>query len=213
MFISVEGIDKTGKTQLVEKLRAEVEEIPLSVYCTCDPPEYQPWLDLKKKYLDQESTLDPMTEALLFLAGRIDNCMTNIRPKAGKGSIVIADRFSDSWIAYQVPRLKEQLGGRENAELFLEGLHNDLLANDYLIDPDITVLIDEVPEVALERGLDEPRTKFERKENLKEVREVYLSLVEKSRDRIRLVTVNNGDLDSALKEAEEIVLREVHESQ
>ncbi len=212
MFVSVEGIDKTGKTNLVDELRQKIEGISLSVHCTCDPPEYPPWSDLKKSYLDEESSLNPMSEALLFLAGRIDNYRTNIQPEISQGSIVVADRFSDSWIAYQVPRLKEHLGGQGEAMLFLQRIHNSMLDAGYLVDPDITVLIDEIPETALERAPDVPRTKFERKENLGEVREVYLSLAEKFSHRIKLVTVINGDLTSALKEAEEIVLKEVYES-
>lgn len=211
MFVSIEGIDKTGKTELVSGLREKLEKISLSVHCTSDPPDYSPWSDIKPHWLDEESQLNPMSEAFLFLAGRIDNYMTFIKPELGKGSVVVVDRFSDSWIAYQSPRLAGHLGGQENAHALLLDIHNDMLASGFLVDPDITVLIDENPEISLKRAPQVPRTKFETVENLKEVREIYLSLAKRFGHRIRLVRVKNGDLDSALSEAERIVLKEVKE--
>jgi dTMP kinase len=84
----------------------------------------------------------PETEILLFTAARRDHLERTIRPALARGETVISDRFADSTRVYQ---------GVARGEL--RGLVDALHALTIGIEPDLTIVIDMDPKVALHRGL------------------------------------------------------------
>ena len=77
-----------------------------------------------------------MAEALLYAAARAQLVQDIIRPLLAQGTIVLADRFIDSTIAYQ----------GYGRGLSIEGLHqlNSLATGG--LEPDLTILLDILPE-------------------------------------------------------------------
>jgi dTMP kinase len=56
---------------------------------------------LRKTLLHRDTPLTPLTEALLFIGGRVQLVEERIRPALARGAIVVCDRFHDSTVAYQ----------------------------------------------------------------------------------------------------------------
>ena len=84
----------------------------------------------------------PETEILLFTAARRDHLERTIRPALAMGRDVITDRFADSTRVYQ---------GATRGDL--RGLVDDIHARIIGIEPDLTLILDMDPEIALTRGL------------------------------------------------------------
>jgi len=101
-FITIEGVEGAGKTtqaaRLTDVLRREGHDVVL----TREPGGTELGRRLRQLLLD-ESSLAPtaQTELLLYLADRAEHVERLIRPALDRGSVVIADRFSDSMVAYQ----------------------------------------------------------------------------------------------------------------
>ena len=87
------------------------------------------------------ASLSPRAEALLFAADRAQHVATVIRPALERGAVVVTDRYVDSSVAYQGAGRELEPG--EVARL-------SRWATDGLL-PDLTVLLDLSPEVALQR--------------------------------------------------------------
>ena len=82
------------------------------------------------------------TELLLFTAARRDHLETTIEPALASGKMVICDRFADSTRVYQGAT-------RGDLRSKVDLLHTTMIGRE----PDITIIIDVEPEVALKRGL------------------------------------------------------------
>jgi dTMP kinase len=101
-FITVEGIEGAGKTtqaaRLAETLRRDGHEVVL----TREPGGTELGRTLRRMLLE-DPQLEPAaeTELLLYLADRAEHARRLIGPALARGAVVIADRFSDSTIAYQ----------------------------------------------------------------------------------------------------------------
>ena len=78
------------------------------------------------------ASLQPWTEALLFNAGRVQLLAEVILPALERGTVVIADRFTDSTLAYQG-------GGRGVDQQALLRLHRDCCDDIW---PDLTIYLD-----------------------------------------------------------------------
>ena len=100
-FISLEGIDGAGKSTQGAALAGELSRSGRDVV-TLRPSDTQLG-DLVRGYLLQhhQVRIDPWTEALLFIAGRVQLLRERILPALQAGAVVIADRYADSTLAYQ----------------------------------------------------------------------------------------------------------------
>lgn len=84
----------------------------------------------------------PATEALLFMAARLDHIETRIRPALAHGEWVLCDRFYDSTYVYQ--GFAKQVG-----TAWLDGLYHQLYGQ---FAPDLTLLLDIPVEAGLARA-------------------------------------------------------------
>jgi len=143
LFISLEGIDGSGKStqarRLADWLRAEGHDPVL----TREPGGAPGAEEIRRLLVEGDpDRWSPETEILLFYAARRDHLERTIRPALAAGKVVITDRFADSTRVYQ---------GATRGDL--RGLVDRIHAEVIGIEPDLTLILDMDPDVALTRGL------------------------------------------------------------
>lgn len=101
-FISFEGLDGAGKSTQVASLGAALRADGYDV-CTVRPNDTALGDVISGAVLQHQlsAPLEPWSEALLFNAGRVQLLAEVILPALTAGSVVIADRYTDSTLAYQ----------------------------------------------------------------------------------------------------------------
>ena len=141
-FITFEGGEGCGKSTQVRRLAEHLASRGIEVVLTREPGGTR-LAELIRGLLKDEREDPPCdrSELLLFLAARAQLVRNVIEPALASGKWVLSDRFSDSTFAYQG---------------YGRGLPLDVLrlANDFACDglkPDLTLLLDVRPEVAVAR--------------------------------------------------------------
>jgi dTMP kinase len=143
LFISLEGIDGSGKSTQSRRLAAWLRTQGRDPVLTREPGGAPGAEEIRRLLVEGEpDRWSPETEILLFTAARRDHLERTIRPALAKGRDVITDRFADSTRVYQ---------GATRGDL--RGLVDDIHARVIGIEPDLTLILDMEPEVALTRGL------------------------------------------------------------
>lgn len=159
LFIVFEGIDGSGKGTHAKLLLKWLIKNNYEAVLTTEPTDSDIGKLLREKL--QTGGLDARSEALLFAADRVQHDRY-ISYETQCGRIVISDRYVHSSIAYQGAR-----------GLDIEWIKT---INDSALRPDILILLDIDPELAIERV--NRRSKkgdyFEELEFLKKVRAGYL---------------------------------------
>ena len=176
MLITFEGIDGAGKSTLLKRTVSFLKERGYEVVAYREPGGTPLAEEIRKKLLSRE--LDPVVELFLFEASRASLVKEKVIPDLESGKIVVLDRFVDSTMAYQ------GYGRGLDKELVME-LNNFA---SFGIKPDLTFLIDIEPEVALRRLKEKDR--FEEVSFLKKVREGFLKIAQRERERIRVLDGN-----------------------
>lgn len=98
-FITIEGIDGSGKSTFIPKIQKMIEERFGEVVLTREPGGTPFAEELREIILNKPMT--KMTEVLLAFAARAEHLEELIIPALEKGKFVISDRFTDSTLAYQ----------------------------------------------------------------------------------------------------------------
>jgi dTMP kinase len=102
LFLSIEGIEGSGKTTQIEKIENFLKEKGLRVLRLREPGGTLFGEKLREAILNSESQLHPLAECHLFLASRAQLLKEKILPfLLTPGSAVILDRYVDSTLAYQ----------------------------------------------------------------------------------------------------------------
>lgn len=102
MFITFEGVEGCGKTTQAQMLAARLEERGLRALVTREPGGAAISEQIRAILLDNKNDgMDPMAEALLYVASRAQFVAEVVRPALAAGTIVICDRYVDSTLAYQ----------------------------------------------------------------------------------------------------------------
>lgn len=102
-MIVIEGLDGAGKSTLIAGLIKALGERQIDVMTVREPggtPTAETLRSILKSVNEQES-LTPQTELLLFYAARSQLLENVIKPALAQGKWIIADRFSLSTLAYQ----------------------------------------------------------------------------------------------------------------
>lgn len=101
MFITFEGIDGSGKSTQIERLKKRLEKEGAVVKVFRDPGGPVVSEKIREILLNPNYKIDPVTELLLFSAARSQLMAENVIPTLEEGAVVILDRFYDSTTAYQ----------------------------------------------------------------------------------------------------------------
>jgi len=186
LFITFEGIEGSGKSTQLKRLRTWLEAQGREVVSVREPGSTSIGNRIRGLLLDPEATdMCDETEMLLFAAARAQLVRQVVRPALRRGAMVLCDRYLHSSIAYQ--GWARELG-RERV------LDINRAAIDGLL-PHQVILMDVPVEVALERarkraGLD--RIEQEAIVFHEAVRQGYLA--ERDLDPDRIVVID-GDQD------------------
>ncbi len=150
MFISLEGVDGSGKSTQLDLLRAALAGAGREVVATREPGGTELGERVRALLLDGPD-ITPWAEAALFAAARAELVERVVRPALARGATVLCDRYLDSSLAYQ--GIARGLG-------FERVLQLNLSAVDGLL-PDRTFLLLVDPLLAAERQ-GEPTDRIER---------------------------------------------------
>lgn len=143
LFVSVEGVDGAGKSTQVSALAIALRGRGREVVTVREPGDTVFGELIRSLLLEQHypTPLVPWAEALLFVAARAQLLAEVVLPALHRGAVVVADRFVDSFLAYQG-------GGRGLDLAALRRLHRDACGDVW---PDLTVLLDLPDQVAEDR--------------------------------------------------------------
>jgi dTMP kinase len=193
VFISLEGIDGSGKTTQARLLADALGEQVLLVR---EPGGTQAGERIRELIKDPALELDPLAELLLFGAARAELVSEVLAPARERGGDVICDRFSDSSVAYQ--GVARGLGADRVEEIC------DLATGG--VWPDLTLLLRIEPGRAAERIGRRKADRFEGEgiELQRRVAAGYDELARRHPERIRVI-----DAGGSVDEVHKAVLAEV----
>ncbi len=193
MFISFEGIDGSGKST---QARLLVEALGEGTVAIREPGGTAAAERIRELLADPGVELEPLAELMLFLAARAEVTERVIRPALEAGHDVVADRFSDSSVAYQGAArglgVGEVIGLCEAAT---DGLW-----------PDLTILLKLDPETGLGRADGEDRFEQEGLGLQRAVAEAYEEIAIIASDRVAVI-----EATGSVEEVHERVLEAVNE--
>ena len=174
MFVSLEGVDGSGKST---QARLLVEALGEGTVAIREPGGTEAAERIRELLADPGLELEPLAELMLFLAARADLTERVIHPALEAGRHVVADRFSDSSVAYQ--GAARGLGVGE-----VIGLCDT--ATDGLW-PDLTLLLRIDPETGLGRADGEDRFEQEGLGLQREVATAYEEIAQIASDRVTVL--------------------------
>ena len=151
-FLSIEGPDGAGKTTAVAGVKARLEALGVEVLAVREPGGCPLGDQIRVIFKDPANVgMVPMAELGLIMACRSQLVATVIRPALARGAIVIADRFTDSTMAYQG-------AGRGLDPAMLRDLNDQVTGGLY---PDRTFVLDIGAATSEARGQLGPKCRFD----------------------------------------------------
>ncbi len=193
LFITFEGIEGSGKTTQIQRLKKYLTNKGIHCKVTREPGGCLIGEKIRKILLNPDHReMVPMTELLLYEATRAQHVIETIKPFVEKEGIVLCDRFSDATLAYQ------GYGRR----LDLKRIQDLNLIASQGIRPDVTFLLDCPSDVGLKRAIQRNRTlkrereeRFEREEIQfhRRVRRGYLAIARKEPRRVKIIDTRQGE--------------------
>src|SRR4051812_42504509 len=192
MFISLEGVDGSGKST---QARLLVEALGEETVAIREPGGTDAAERIRALLADPSVELEPLAELMLFLAARAEVTERVIRPALEAGRHVVADRFSDSSVAYQ--GAARGLGVGEVISL-CDGATDGLW-------PDLTLLLRIDPETGLGRAAGNDRFEQEGLGLQQEVATAYDEIAQIASDRMAVI-----DATGNVEEVHERVMEAVN---
>jgi len=193
LFITLEGLDGSGKTTQIKRLAAWMHKRGLDPLLTRQPGGTGTGDRIRALLLDSGTTpLAPMTEMALMFADRAQAIAEVIEPALAAGRVVVCDRFTDSTEAYQG-------GGRQLGSQRVLDLHR-LICGE--LHPGLTLLLLPPLESSVARarnrneravvqtGKDENRFEQEQDEFFRRVWEKYREIASRDSHRVVLIEGN-----------------------
>lgn len=178
VFMTLEGPEGSGKSSQGRWLVQGLRRRGYRVEFVRDPGSTAVGRALRRVLLHTRASLTPLTEALLFIGGRVQLVEERIRPALAKGRIVVCDRFHDATVVYQ------GFGGGLDVR-WLDRLGRAAIGG---VMPSLTVLLD-VPTAQGFARLHRARDRMERKAIAfhRRVRRGYLWLAKQELRRFAVV--------------------------
>ncbi len=198
-FITVEGIEGVGKSTNIDFLSSIIEAKGFSVLRTREPGGSPMAERIRQMLLAHDGEpLPDIAELLLFFAARALHVNNTIQPALAAGTWVVCDRFTDASRAYQG---HGRGVGLERINLMADWVHKDL-------QPDLTLLLDAPPEIAMERA--EKRGEVDRLDSeevgfYRRVRDGYLGLAAAEPERIAVL-----DASQELEQVQAAIAAEIN---
>jgi dTMP kinase len=190
LFITLEGLDGSGKTTQIKRLAVWMQKRSLDPVVTRQPGGTATGDRIRALLLDSAaSAMAPMTEMALMFADRAQAVAEIIEPALAAGKTVLCDRFTDSTEAYQG-------GGRQLGSAIVLELHRLFLGD---LQPDLTLLLLPSLEASLERarrrnerqtGQDEGRFEQEKGAFYRRVWLKYREIAAREPERVVLIEGN-----------------------
>ncbi len=203
MFISIEGIDGSGKTTQANRLLKKFDN---AKYLR-EPGLTQVGEAIRNIVLNNDFTnISPNTEALLYATSRAQLVDEVIKPALKNNITIICDRFVDSSIAYQA------IGRNLSMN---DVLSINMFATSGIL-PDITFLIDIAGETGFNRVKKQGEPDRIEKEGAiyyEKVRQAFLTLANNDKKRFVVIDGNlsvdeiEQKIESTLKERFNLNLR------
>lgn len=199
-FITLDGIDGSGKTTQLEVIKNWFEYNQLPVIFTREPGGTAIGESLRNMMLHTSENLSAKTETLLMFAARQQHLEEVIFPNLNQGIHVVCDRFTDATFAYQGGG--RGLGGHaiEDLEQWVQG--------DFR--PDLTIILDvplAVSQERIERSREKDRFEQENSAFYAAVRDVYLQRA--ANEPQRYVVINSHRDKEAVKQDIHAVLNQL----
>jgi dTMP kinase len=202
-FITFEGTDGVGKSTQARRTTEWLESLGRSVILTREPGGGPLAEQVRAMLLDPKNKMQPLTELLLYQAARVEHINSVIRPALERGHVVLCDRFTDATLAYQghARHLWDQAVAL-----------NQMVCG--ALKPDLTILFDFPPEVALPRARARKSAGGDRLERegigfQQDVRKGYLAVAEREPQRVKTVVVT-GSIDATQLQVQKIVAELLH---
>jgi dTMP kinase len=193
LFVTLEGLDGSGKTTQIKRLAAWMQRRGLVPVVTRQPGGTATGDRIRALLLDSASgPLAPMTEMALMFADRAQAIAEIVEPALAEGKIVLCDRFTDSTEAYQG-------GGRRLGSEDVLEMHHLVCRN---LKPDLTLML--LPSLAsslararhrnerttAQTGQDENRFEQEKDAFYTRVWEKYREIAAREPERVVLIEGN-----------------------
>jgi dTMP kinase len=154
-FITFEGGEGSGKSTQIRYLFEAIKKAGQFVITTREPGGAPSAEQIRALLVTGDTDRwQPMTEALLNYAARIEHVSQTVEPALNAGTWVLSDRFADSTIAYQ------GYGHGINLQK-LADLHQIVLGD---FKPDLTIILDLSVKDGLRRAInrDDSEDRYER---------------------------------------------------
>ncbi len=184
MFISLDGVDGSGKSTQHRLLCEWLREQGMDVVACRDPGTTGVGNALRDLILQQRDIpISPRAEMLLYMAARAQLVDEVIRPALVEGKTVVSDRYLLANVVYQGHAL-----GLDVAQLWAMGK----VATDGVM-PELTVVLDLSPECAAKRMTRElDRMEQRGSEFQQRVRDGFLREARADEDRIAVVDASGA---------------------
>lgn len=144
LFIAIEGMDGSGKTSQLERIKAYLVSRNVPFLSTREPGGIPVSEQIRSVILNVENTMSGLTECLLYASARREHLMQKVIPALEADQLVICDRYVMSSLAYQGHG--RQLG---KAVLDINRMAIEVEGKEYWAD--VNVYINVRPEVGLQR--------------------------------------------------------------
>jgi dTMP kinase len=143
MFITLEGIEGSGKTTQIQAIAQWLRSMGRACLTTREPGGTPIGEQIRSVLLHPDNhDLSPTAELLLYVADRVQHLETVVRPALADGKVVVCDRYFDATLVYQgYARGIDREMIRRLHQLACNGLK-----------PDLTLLLDLAPEAGLARA-------------------------------------------------------------
>jgi dTMP kinase len=183
LFLSLDGIDGTGKSTQCELLAQWLRQCGLTVLTCSDPGSTPLGLLLRDILLHQKHDIALTSETLLFMASRAQLVARLIAPALERNEVVVCDRFLLANVVYQ-----GHAGGLEPKELWQLGAFATSGR-----EPDLTLVLDLPLDLAQQRR-NRPADRLESRgpDYLERVRIGFLTEAQRQPERIQVVDASGS---------------------
>jgi dTMP kinase len=207
LFVTFEGLDGSGKSTQLRRLKEWLEANGLAVTATRQPGGTRVGDRIRALLLDSRTeNLSSLAELGLMFSDRAQSIAEVIEPALEAGRIVLCDRFTDSSEAYQG-------GGRQLGSQIVRDLHAALCKG---LQPDLTFLLLPDFDISLARarrrnqrvvastGSDENRFEQENAAFYRRVFDKYQEIA--AREPVRVVAIDSdGSIDEVHRRVVQVV--------